>query len=33
MVLLNAYGLSETTSGTTMQNLNKFSMTAAGYAM
>jgi len=30
--LFNAYGLSETTSASTLQNINKFNLTAAGYA-
>jgi long-chain-fatty-acid--CoA ligase ACSBG len=33
MPLLNSYGLSETTSGMTLQNYDKFSLAAAGYAM
>jgi long-subunit acyl-CoA synthetase (AMP-forming) len=33
MPLLNSYGLSETTSGMTLQNYEKFSLVAAGYAM
>jgi long-chain-fatty-acid--CoA ligase ACSBG len=32
MPLLNAYGLSETTSGMTMQTSDKFNLVAAGYA-
>ena len=33
MLLCNAYGLSETTSGLTLQNSEKFSLVAAGYAI
>jgi long-chain-fatty-acid--CoA ligase ACSBG len=33
MPLLNAYGMSETMSGVTVQSLEKFSLAAAGYVI